>query len=56
MILVLAPFRVVDAIDPALSLHDDVIVVGHEQGFILMLLLATFDGNGAVQVVVGVDQ
>ena len=56
MILILAPFRVVDTIDPLLRLKDNTAILLNKGVIpVRTVLLAGFDGNGAVLTDAGVD-
>ena len=54
LVLILAPLRIVDAVDPLLSLNHQTPELWHIRGTVPMLL-ARLDRNGAVEVVAGVE-
>lgn len=55
LILRLAPFGVINAVDPLLRLDSDAAVLGHIGRRAGRVLLAFLHGDGAVQAVAGVE-
>ena len=55
LILRLAPFRVINAVDPLLRLDSDASEFRHDGRRARRVPLALFDGDGAVPAVAGVD-